>query len=228
MIGVSRRQFAALAITCALATPVLVAASEWKVMSRVDALTDAENKSAHVFNADGHAFAVFRLPSGRVVGVFKISDRSRDVLSHDLLPVFRVDKNDAVNTRLRNASWEPKWVQFDIAGSNPSDRAVLASLMNGKQILFRYYRFTGGAQDTVFSLNGARAAIADALGMTDPDGPLPAALDAKARQEKAEGLCAALPEAARSTCQSKVSDCTNWYGNNPTAFRQCVEAHALQ
>lgn len=205
------------------------AAPAWEVISHIDAITDAEVRRARIRNDEGHTFTISRLQSGDAQAIFRLSNRTLDQLSSERLPVLRVDKNAPVELSAlraaRLASWEPKWVYFVIGQSGrPITQSILASLMSGEQVLIRYFLFTGGYKDTVFHLNGARAAIADALGMPNPDGPLPPSADAQRRQHEAQAACENELGVAKDDCYSKVADCTNWYEGNPNAFRQCVAA----
>ncbi len=214
-----------LAFTAALSA---ASASAWEVLSHVDAITDAEVRRARVENAEGHTLTVFRQPSGDVEAIFRLSGRTPDQLSSRQLPIARVDKHQPIDiTALRGkglAAWEPKWVHFVIGRRESPDKAsILRTMMDGQRIVVRYFLFTGGYRDTVFSLQGAREAIASAIGAAT-DGSLPLSADAQRRQREAEELCQRETGDALAACFQKVANCANWYESNQHAFRQCVAA----
>lgn len=211
-----------------LAMPAI--GQQWKANVSTDAMTDQERRIAYITNDDGHSFAVSRTPTGAVLGMFELSDRSLDQLSHRRLPEFRIDRGKVydinIHSRMLRPSlepqWKPKFVTFHIlSDAEPAGREMLSDLANGKRMVLRYYLFTGGATDTAFTLNGARAAILSTLGMATMDGPLPRARAALSRQAEAEKACVAEPEP--DDCRQKIVDCSNWYASNPNAFRQCIQ-----
>lgn len=156
------------------------AGDSWSVLESVDSMTDAKLISAGVTNKSGHSLAVFRQRDQSIWMIFRIDDKSTDVLGRQL-PIFRVDKEEPfdaeINRRMdrlsrelkkpqNSYSSEPKWVGFKIFhGEGVPDRGPLAILLRGKNIIVRYYLFTGGFKETEFTLNGAKDSITKAVGL---------------------------------------------------------------
>ena len=210
--------------------------AEWRVDTRLDAMTDEVKKSAVVTNEAGHSFSIYRISeNGPVWGNFSLSERSMDQVGHKIPPVYRIDKNPphdlANNVTLHNLigsayEWQPKWVNFLIWEGNEDEGIAnsLLQLMDGQSVLFRYHLSTGGYKDTVFSLNNAKQAIVAAIGIDpDPD------MDKQARIR--EFKQAVINETRKCSpgspnfraCFSKVSECRKQSDNDLITFDSCMK-----
>lgn len=147
----------------------------WSVDRHVDSMTDRLVKKAVVRNPEGHELQIYREQEhGRVYGTFRISDDSSDILDPEELPIYRVDKREPErivgrafeeSTDIPSARAKPKWVHFLLwhGEGRTAVAGTLRDLMDGDQVVFRYFLFTGGYKETRFSLEGAKEAIAEAL-----------------------------------------------------------------
>jgi hypothetical protein len=156
-----------------------LAAADWKVDKRVDAMTDDIKKKAIVANESGHTFSIYRIfQGGPVWGNFALSEGMFDQVDWRKPPIYRVDKNEPENlARMKEMQdmglgihayeWKPKWVDFLIWHGKEGEGIAknLVQLMEGKTVIFRYFLSTGGSKDTSFSLIGAAPAISEAIGM---------------------------------------------------------------
>lgn len=218
-----------LAITSAFAS--------WKVETTIDSMTDQNKKLAIVTNKKGHSLSIYRHPSGTVWANFSLSNSGLDQLSPQKPPVFRIDKNaphevadekqlQELGVGIQAYSWEPKWVNFLIWHGKESEgrSKTLDQLLQGKIIVFRYYLFTGGYKETIFSLDRAGPAIADALGISvDVD---------KVTIERQEGFKNAYIAASKKcqqdinifrACFNKVNSCRRQAKNDESEFQQCIQ-----
>lgn len=156
-------------------------AAGWSVKSEVDSMTDERTHEAQTVNAGGHSLHVYRLSNGSIGVTFRLSEQGSDVLG-DTPPPMRVDKNkpfdfDLIKSLvrmnregLRDAPIkvayhaEPKWVSAIVyPGKDIPDRGPIYDLMTGKNVVVRYFLFTGGYKETSFSLVGAKEAITKAI-----------------------------------------------------------------
>ncbi len=157
-------------------------AAGWVVKTEVDSMTDKRLHEAQVINASGHSLHVYRLGDGSTWITFRLSERSLDVLG-DKPPMMRVDKREPFNfqlirdalrinresgTRIKVAyQAEPKWISASVYnGKDLPDRGPIFDLMNGNNVVVRYYLFTGGYKETNFPLDGAKTAITKSLSST--------------------------------------------------------------
>lgn len=209
----------------------------WQVTTIKDSMTDETRRTAVVVNENGHSLSVYRQPSGTVWANFSLASKSVDQLTLQKPPVFRIDKNepnDVVDQKRLQAisasgiqafAWEPKWINFLVwHGEEAHGRSkTLNELMQGTSAVFRYYLFTGGYKETTFSLQGARPAIAEALGIPQV---ADSAVTVNAEAFKTEFL------AATTACQrdmktlrpcfERVSACHTKANNDSKKFRQCL------
>jgi hypothetical protein len=174
-----------LALACALVLSASAAAAPpaWRVVHRIDSMTDRDIAQAMVTNQEGVSLAVYRHATPAAVWVtFRLPDGNADVLDHDKLIMLRIDKTAPIDVSgLRNwqrdfqviaVESEPKWVQFSAAMADTvsyADRVprLVRRLQSGSQVVVRYYLFTGGYQETTFPLAGAKHAIAEAVGVSE-------------------------------------------------------------
>jgi hypothetical protein len=159
-----------------------VMASGWEIKSQTDAMTDKINKTATVSNADGHTFSIYRISDkGAVWGNFALSEKSFDQVDWSKPPIYRIDKNEPNDLTAEKETaeitsgkiilyeWKPKWVNFRIWHGNKNEGMAqnLRHLMTGKEIVFRYYLFSGGYKDTSFSLKGAGPVISKTIDVSE-------------------------------------------------------------
>lgn len=192
-------------------------ASGWVIKSRTDAMTDKVRKTAIVSNADGHTFSIYRISdNGAVWGNFALSEKSFDQVDWSRPPIYRIDKNEPHDmTSLKETGeitagkiilyeWKPKWVNFQIWHGKKSDGIAtgLRNLLTGKEIVFRYYLFSGGYKDTSFSLKGAGPIISKTIDVSEKEDP----------SEKSKVRF-------RSVTSEALNNCTN----NPIDFKACFD-----
>jgi len=207
-------------------------------------MTDVVTKTAYVSNADGFEFSVYLVPDrGETVGNawfnFSLPSDSLDTLDPRKVILYRIDKWPPVDVSKQISTGkdfpdiplietEPKWVNFRalLLTSRGADHTI-RQFQRGRTLVVRYFLFTGGYKETSFSLTGASAAIADALGIT-------ANFDEQEEAEKdklfqAKDELASAKSSARSrcwsaahpndtlTCANSMGDCQRAYGEDTIA-----------
>jgi len=178
-------------------------ASGWVVETKKDSMTDQERKSATIRNAKGFKLSFYRTADGGAWMLFALPEDNTDVLGSPL-PMYRIDKlkPQEIESSKRTSQLigspmvqsEPKWVNVRVwHGKGEPLTGTLRNFMEGGEVIFRYWLFTGGYKETTFDIRGGKHAIAEALGV-DPD-PDPAAVkadqDQKARHRTAIEKCSA-------------------------------------
>lgn len=157
------------------------ASAAWKVEAWTDSMTDEVKKAATVTNAKGHSLVIYRQANGSVWAIFFLADRSADAFSPATPPIYRVDKNEpydlAGDKQLTENKalglvlylWKPKAVTFVVWHGKESEgmneKNALYQMMHGESIVFRYYLFPNGSNETSFTLDGAEKAITAVLGL---------------------------------------------------------------
>ncbi|GMR18628.1 MAG: hypothetical protein BMS9Abin33_1058 [Gammaproteobacteria bacterium] len=215
-----------------------LASADWRVDKRVDAMTDEAKKTAIVQNEVGHIFSIYRLSEGGPVwGNFALADGIFDQIDWEKPPIYRVDKYEPINLiRMKRTQemglgiqayeWGPKWVNFRIWHGKEDEGIAneLVQLMEGNNIVFRYYLSTGGYKDTSFSLKGAASAISGAIGISSK-------IDHLAQQRSEEFKQALLAESKRcqqnmktfKSCFSRVNDCRKQVENDIDKLKSCMQ-----
>lgn len=170
------RSLHAFLAVCAFAAGTMAAgsaAAEWRLVSEVDAMTDALEKRAEV-SSQGYRLAVYRGPEGRGFLLFSLGTTIGTIDSDRPLQ-FRVDKGqvhawggpDATLERLglRFFFWEPGFVNIAVwhGEADQGLSKVLRDLLHGSTVVVRYPVGTGGTRDVTFTLRGSHEAIAEAL-----------------------------------------------------------------
>ena len=218
--------------------PTLVAAGDWGVEKRVDAMTDEVKKTARVENEFGHTFSIYRLTKdGPVWGNFSLSKEMFDQVDWEKPPIYRVDKNKPINLSdmkqlhkmgvgVSAYEWTPKWVNFLIWHGKQAEGIAteLVQLMEGEKVVFRYFMFTGGYKDTSFSMKGAASAISEAIGI-NPE------IDHAAQQGSEEFKKALIDETTLcrqnmstfKSCFTTVNDCRKQAEQNIDKFKSCMQ-----
>jgi hypothetical protein len=166
----------------AICSRSVLAQPTWSHREYVDAITDDSVRAVSTKTVDGYEFTVYRLGAkGRVWARFRIPESISDVLASQP-PVYRIDSRPpedlALDLRISKyldrpqIEQQPKWVNFVIWHGDEFFGApvagTLASLTDGKRLLFRYYVFTGGSKDVAFSLEGFADALDWLLGRKPP------------------------------------------------------------
>lgn len=169
-------------IACGLAQ-----ASPWIVETKLDSMTDKLQKSATARNVAGFALSFYRRDAGEVWALFALPDGNFEVLGSQL-PMYRIDALPPVDIESskrvdkligrRSFSAEPKWVNFSVwHGQGEPLTGTLRNFMDGSRVVFRYYLLGGGYKETSFDLQGAKAAIAEAVGVQVEADPVAAKLE---------------------------------------------------
>jgi len=206
----------------------------WVIKSKTDAMTDKTRNTAITSNANGHTFSIYRISdNGAVWGNFALSEKSLDQVDWSKPPVYRIDKNepfdmDVLKRFSRNDSviyeWQPKWVNFRIWHGDKNEGVAedLRHLMTGKEIVFRYYLFTGGYKDTSFSLKGAGPVISKAIDISQKEDPSEnSRAEFKAVTMEAIQSCIKTPMNFR-VCADKVTACSKTANLDVGLFNQCI------
>jgi len=201
-------------------------------------MTDEVRKAAIVKNDLGHTFSIYRLSEGGPVwGNFALSEGMFDQVDWGKPPIYRVDKQaptdlaemkktQDMGVGIHAYEWEPKWVNFLIWHGEKDEGIAkdLIHLMEGQNVVFRYYLSTGGFKDTSFSLKGAAPAISEAIGISPK-------IDYSAQQKIDEFNHAYLAESKRcqqdmksfKVCFSRVNDCRKQANKNIEKFKSCMQ-----
>ena len=127
-------------------------------------------EAAWVENQEGYRFSLVREDDGRVTAIFQIPEDSTMILGTEP-PLYRVDDREERSI----ASWgiyvemetkQVSWFIWDGTG-DPCDpdlpavrrKKALCEIMQGQKMVFEFYRITGEAERTRFSLKGSREAV---------------------------------------------------------------------
>ena len=212
--------------------------ADWSVETNQDAMTDAVNKRAVIENAEGHSFTIYRIsPDGEVWGNFALSDDSSDQVDWREPPVFRVDKGEPIDlARLKRLQemdvgihaydWEPKWVNFLIwhGDENKGVNSAIANMMEGDYVVFRYHLNAGGYNEAMFSLEGAKGAISEALGIspTVDQSKLQTPQAFKRAFIEETRRCINAPE-TKDECRDIVVKCGTLANKNVHRFESCLQ-----
>jgi hypothetical protein len=136
-------------------------------------MTDRKTRVAEVRLESGHTFAILRQTSGQVWAVLALPNGKFDIFGDrriqyriDSLPAEDLEKSRQIEKLLRSPMYvhEPttaSWVIWN--GEGQADQGTLRQLMDGGSLLIRYFKFPEGSAELRFPLDGAKAAIADAL-----------------------------------------------------------------
>jgi hypothetical protein len=155
--------------------PVAATAAEWVVEDHVDATTNEIKKTAIVENESAYSFSVYRVsPGASVWGRFALSGNMIDQVDWEKPPIYRIDNHEPTplegvrkleEVGIPAYSWQPNSVAFRIWHGNESQGVSedIVHLMEGDEVVFRYFLRTGGFEETAFSLNGANSAIPKAI-----------------------------------------------------------------
>ena len=144
------------------------AAESWQV-TKNERLEETVT-AAWVENQEGYRFSLVREDDGRVGAIFQIPEDSPMLLGTEP-PVYRIDDLEERSV----ASWgiyvemgtrQVSWFIWDGTG-DPCDpdapakerKKELCEIMQGRKMVFEFYRITGEAERTRFSLKGSREAI---------------------------------------------------------------------
>lgn len=197
------------------------ASDNWTVTSHVDSMTDREMRSAVGLNAAGFQLKVYQVESGRVYGTFVLPETFIGVLDSQKLPMYRVDKLEPRQIQSSRAlddllgftgsDSEPKWIHFVLWHGQGTQvlSGVLRDLMDGKEVVFRYYLFTGGYAETAFDLSGAKEAIAEAIGV----------------EAEADSALIAADKAYKEALGSGSDKCLSLLAVSRKRLLKCMERH---
>lgn len=212
-------------------------ASGWVIKSRTDAMTDKVKKTAVVSNPAGHSFSIYRISEdGAVWGNFALSEKSLDQVDWSKPPIYRIDKNEPFDmdvlkktseipgVDLKLYEWKPKWVNFMLWHGKKSDGVAddLRKLMIGKEIVFRYYLFTGGYKDTSFSLKGAGPVISKTIDVSEKeDSSEKSKVHFRSVTSDAYSACTNEPLKIIE-CNNKVMTCSKKANFDVDLFNECM------
>jgi len=164
-----------------LFAPALAQAG-WEIRRSTDAMTDETRVSAQITTRDGHTFALYRRADRSVWAYLAVPERIGNLLTATRRPIYRVDKlaaDDLDGTKrleeltgkqhfLGNARGVT-WLVWH--GEGRPDKGTLRDIMDGKQLLVRYFVIADRSREVRFDLSGARPVIAKALGVPAIAGP---------------------------------------------------------
>ena len=213
-----------------------ISSAEWRVTQGTDELTDKPYSHAWIENDAGHRLTVRRQDDGTVWAIFRLSKSLVGVLDSSLGIAYRVDKLKAVNVRKDRelerrvgvlfVMREPSWIGWRIfSGKGAANHGSLRDLMNGTEMLVRFYLFQDGARDTRFSLVGAKEAISEALNIpAEPDVETAQREQAYNRARSAAmEQCNALPIQDLGACMKKWLVCGKREPTSVAAFAGCLQ-----
>lgn len=222
----------------------LAFAGEWKVKRTVDAMSDAQRLTAEVTNESGHTLAMYRTSDGSVWALFSLPSGNTDVLAARRFPMYRIDKlrprdldvDRELEQLVRRSTGkelptrtvvEPKWVNFKLWDGNvvKGRSPELQEFMDGETAVFRYWLFTGGSKDTVFSLVDGRPLIAEALGLSSEIASGSLGRTEAVRKAHMTNLSACQSNAVRvdySVCAAKVKACFAESADDLARYQGCV------
>lgn len=211
--------------------------ASWKVDESVDAMTDNVKKVAYVTNESGYKFSIYRLDNGAAVwGNFSVANNFVDLIDWEKPPIFRVDKNKPVNLARKKRiqelgfeayEWQPKWVNFVLWHGKESDglSSDLITIMNGHNIVFRFYLSTGGYKETTFSLDGANSAISKAIDFEMNNSDIESTLNKQKEMKpvftNAIGKCRSLSNSEFKACMKLLSQCRKNNLLDKDGFNKC-------
>lgn len=147
-----------------------VFAENWKMESKVDAMTDKNILFATNENDEGFTFTLYKRPSDQEIWmIFSVPDESSLLIDGQKLITFRVDKLDAneigpkssMFEKLGWIEWNPTFLNLSMLPSGASyqhqgkqeDTSNLYSILNGSKLLVRVFNSLGGSKDTEFNLS---------------------------------------------------------------------------
>lgn len=213
------------------------AVAEWRVKTLTDAMTDKNTTVAVTENAEGYTFGVFRAKTGDAWATFTLANAAVavDTLADnwDRVAFFRIDKkpandlavlkliekySDAPASLVMNPRAIAFSVQYDRRDKSPTI-GYLREIMDGKNLLFRYFTVGGGSQDIEFDLNGAKEAIANALGI--PEEPDADNLARRTILREAMQRCPTISD-SKSPCAMLVSKCDKNPDFSSKALSECL------
>lgn len=170
-------------IPALLLLTVVHANADWIVASTSDKMTDQVVRYAVSIDNAGNGFSIYRQKNGSVWGMLALSPKSADLLSQETQPMYRVDKNKAVDLSeikqlqeispsIKSYSWGPKRVIFLLwHGQDEQGLGTrISELMQGQTLLVRYNTSTGETRETNFPMKNAQQAISSILGLHAPAG----------------------------------------------------------
>lgn len=212
---------------CIAASSALVPATawaQWQFSEHKDAMTDEVTKAAIGRSAAGHVLQVYRVKGGAVWATLSIPESVFHQFAHDGPVTTRIDSNPPQEFGDRSRalaglglpsmwSWKPKFVSFLVwHGKDSNGRArFISELLNGDRLLVRYRRAADAPFDVEFKLDGAQAALMQALDIPATPSPDDIASAAAARQsalalDAALDRCRPLDRLA-SACLAEVRKC---------------------
>lgn len=109
----------------------------------------------------------FDRSNGKNIRIWFVLKKKDDGVFSKKLPVYRVDNNEVHQICRGKADNGLKikkgsYIRWDISdGKQPSKE--LKELINGKEVVFQYYRDDGKIMETVFPLEGLKEAISEIL-----------------------------------------------------------------
>jgi len=148
---------------------------QWFVDVKEDPISKRPLLEARVITAEGYRFRLWKRKDNSVWGEFTLPRGSRQVLTSDRLPQYRVDRQDPVDLEelkdLEIGSDPTLWklndrmVQFIVWGSVRDGfiPPTLRQMMLGKTLFVRYFTLLGEESEAEITLRRANQAIAQFL-----------------------------------------------------------------
>lgn len=123
-------------------------------------------KQVQVRNSQKH-YLRFDSSNGKTIKVWFILKGKDNGVFSKKLPVYRVDNNDIHEISQGKAYnglkiRKGKWIRWTISGGEKSSEE-LKEFINGKEVVFQYYRDDGKIMEAIFSLEGIKEAISELL-----------------------------------------------------------------
>ncbi len=204
----------------ALAVCGVARGQEWQRGVTVDPDSVEELTAAVVENAAGFHFAVARATaSERTLGFFRLPASDRDFLDPRRPLTARIDEEPA--RQLVRVAGGLKSLSFRLwDGQGEPVIGPLRELMEGREITFEYPLHGGGHKNVTLPLLGAKAVIADVLGVQEEIDTIARDL-AMARTEAVEGCLAIAKKKAREKCMTSLVECKD--AASADELQSCLE-----
>lgn len=149
----------------------------WKLVSRVDAMTDKSEKEAFITSDEGHRLTILRRGDNTVWMYLKLSGMNQFGIQDKL--ILRVDKNDPVDfgdsldkisaklsMPIKTWEWNPDLIGFRAwHGESRDGCGYIKQLINGSRLVIRYHPNESTYKDIFFNIGNNPKAISEALNL---------------------------------------------------------------
>jgi hypothetical protein len=213
-------------------------AAEWTIDQKFrDPVTSEIFKSATTTNADGVSIHIYRIKTGKVVGLYSLPESSLDRLpSSGRLLIMRPGEKSSDEIEIdpnRSKVLESAWTDgLQIRetlwhGHDPSPtRGTLRDILDSDRLYLRFYTDTGSKIDSVVDLAGARSQISAALGIEATADPVAVAEDEQRTELSLAATKRCLTQSTAPACLAAYVDCADHINGkiDVAGFHDCLAA----